>query len=312
MLVLHNRHTTAVEARNRVEQVRGVNVSECVRRRLHDDVISRRPAPGHTLQDIIVKPAYSLQGNIRNGLKNSGEQFCSQMSPDSASDLQMEEKECGGKIFSKQLFKKDSISWRFCDGVGTCYGNAHVISDKLKMCTSPFLYTRMNQLVPSATGWMDDTAPLPIAITTQTKSLGYGTSFDGEIIAISESLRNLLCHINKFENAVILSDSKAAILSIQDGAICYKYDYLFLTVARNVSLGQASPLSYAKGCSAYSIDMNNDRESKINSARKAENPHDNVVYVAQDVKTAENRRTQISDVTVVTNVELGSDEHIAG
>ncbi|KAJ4427965.1 hypothetical protein ANN_23978 [Periplaneta americana] len=38
--------------------------------------------------------------------------------------------------------------------------------------------------------------------------------FDGEIIAISESLRNLLCHINKFRNAVILSDSKAAILSI--------------------------------------------------------------------------------------------------
>ncbi|KAJ4427740.1 hypothetical protein ANN_25393 [Periplaneta americana] len=47
------------------------------------------------------------------------------------------------------------------------------------------------------------------------KSLGYGTtSFDGEIVAISESLRNLLCHISKFRNAVILSDSKAAILSI--------------------------------------------------------------------------------------------------
>ncbi|KAJ4452169.1 hypothetical protein ANN_03687 [Periplaneta americana] len=47
------------------------------------------------------------------------------------------------------------------------------------------------------------------------RSLGYGaTSFDGEIIAISESLRNLLCHINKFKNAVTLSDSKAAILSI--------------------------------------------------------------------------------------------------
>ncbi|KAJ4426748.1 hypothetical protein ANN_26547 [Periplaneta americana] len=47
------------------------------------------------------------------------------------------------------------------------------------------------------------------------RSLGYGTtSFDGEIIAISESLRNPLCHINKFKNAVILSDSKAAILSI--------------------------------------------------------------------------------------------------
>ncbi|KAJ4437376.1 hypothetical protein ANN_17519 [Periplaneta americana] len=47
------------------------------------------------------------------------------------------------------------------------------------------------------------------------RSLGYGTtSFDGEIIAINECLRNLLCHINKFKNAVILSDSKAAILSI--------------------------------------------------------------------------------------------------
>ncbi|KAJ4441048.1 hypothetical protein ANN_10898 [Periplaneta americana] len=47
------------------------------------------------------------------------------------------------------------------------------------------------------------------------RSLGYGTtSFDGEIIAISECLRNLLCHISKFKNAVILSDSKAAILSI--------------------------------------------------------------------------------------------------
>ncbi|KAJ4439622.1 hypothetical protein ANN_07750 [Periplaneta americana] len=47
------------------------------------------------------------------------------------------------------------------------------------------------------------------------RSLGYGTtSFDGEIIAINECLRNLLCHINKFRNVVILSDSKAAILSI--------------------------------------------------------------------------------------------------
>ncbi|KAJ4435641.1 hypothetical protein ANN_18257, partial [Periplaneta americana] len=49
----------------------------------------------------------------------------------------------------------------------------------------------------------------------KTKSLAYvTTSFDGEIVAISESLRNLLFHINKFKNAVILSDSKAAILSI--------------------------------------------------------------------------------------------------
>ncbi|KAJ4429863.1 hypothetical protein ANN_22067 [Periplaneta americana] len=47
------------------------------------------------------------------------------------------------------------------------------------------------------------------------RSHGYGTtSFDGDIIAISESLRNLLCHINKFKNAIILSDSKAAVLSI--------------------------------------------------------------------------------------------------
>ncbi|KAJ4442056.1 hypothetical protein ANN_11922 [Periplaneta americana] len=47
------------------------------------------------------------------------------------------------------------------------------------------------------------------------RSLRYRTtSFDGEIVAISKSLRNLLCHINKFKNAVIFSDSKAAILSI--------------------------------------------------------------------------------------------------
>ncbi|KAJ4432136.1 hypothetical protein ANN_20752 [Periplaneta americana] len=52
-------------------------------------------------------------------------------------------------------------------------------------------------------------------ISPSYRSLGYGTiSFDGEIVAISESLRNLLFHINKFKNAVILSDSKAAILSI--------------------------------------------------------------------------------------------------
>ncbi|KAJ4446299.1 hypothetical protein ANN_12994 [Periplaneta americana] len=28
------------------------------------------------------------------------------------------------------------------------------------------------------------------------------------------------------------------------------------------------------------VEMNNDRESKTNSARKVENPHDNAVYVA--------------------------------
>ncbi|KAJ4436441.1 hypothetical protein ANN_19074 [Periplaneta americana] len=45
------RYTTAVEARNRLEQVRGVNVSEwTVRRGMHDaGLISRRPAPGPEL-----------------------------------------------------------------------------------------------------------------------------------------------------------------------------------------------------------------------------------------------------------------------
>ncbi|KAJ4437845.1 hypothetical protein ANN_13783 [Periplaneta americana] len=46
--LLRNSHTTAIEARNRIEEVRGVNVSEwTVRRRLPDaGLISRRPAPG--------------------------------------------------------------------------------------------------------------------------------------------------------------------------------------------------------------------------------------------------------------------------
>ncbi|KAJ4438985.1 hypothetical protein ANN_14939 [Periplaneta americana] len=67
-------------------------------------------------------------------------------------------------------------------------------------------------------GWvsrMSSTVCVTCCLFSLYRSLGYGTtSFDGEIIAISECLRNLLCHINKFRNAVILSDSKAAILSI--------------------------------------------------------------------------------------------------
>ncbi|KAJ4440570.1 hypothetical protein ANN_08715 [Periplaneta americana] len=50
------------------------------------------------LQDNIVKVAYNLQGNIKNGLTNSGEQFCPQNSPNSASDPQMEEEEYGGGL----------------------------------------------------------------------------------------------------------------------------------------------------------------------------------------------------------------------
>ncbi|KAJ4437407.1 hypothetical protein ANN_17551 [Periplaneta americana] len=50
----------------------------------------------------------------RNGLTNSGEQFCPQMSPDSASDPQMED---WRKVFFIQRFIKDSISGRFSDGV---------------------------------------------------------------------------------------------------------------------------------------------------------------------------------------------------
>ncbi|KAJ4448569.1 hypothetical protein ANN_10587 [Periplaneta americana] len=63
--------------------------------------------------------------------------------------------------------------------------------------------------------WVGHVARMGESRNAYRVSLGYGTtSFDGEIIAISENLRNLLCPINKFKNAVILSDSKAAILSI--------------------------------------------------------------------------------------------------
>jgi len=41
----------------------------------------------------------------------------------------------------------------------------------------------------------------------------HSTAFDGEIEAIRTALRVLNCHYNKFETAVIFSDSKAAILS---------------------------------------------------------------------------------------------------
>ncbi|KAJ4426295.1 hypothetical protein ANN_27108 [Periplaneta americana] len=57
------------------------------------------------LQGNIVKLAYYFKGNIKNGLTNSGEQFCPQMSPDSASDSKMEEKECGG--LEKVLYRID-------------------------------------------------------------------------------------------------------------------------------------------------------------------------------------------------------------
>lgn len=48
LMVMRNRHTTAVEARNRLEQVRGVKVSSwTMRRRLYDDGrISTRCATG--------------------------------------------------------------------------------------------------------------------------------------------------------------------------------------------------------------------------------------------------------------------------
>lgn len=50
-LVLRNRHTTAVEARNELQHVRNVNVSErTVRRRLQESTLySRRPATGPEL-----------------------------------------------------------------------------------------------------------------------------------------------------------------------------------------------------------------------------------------------------------------------
>ena len=47
------------------------------------------------------------------------------------------------------------------------------------------------------------------------KPLGFGTTnFDGELEAILSSLYNLLYRIDKFQRAVILSDSQAAILAI--------------------------------------------------------------------------------------------------
>lgn len=47
------------------------------------------------------------------------------------------------------------------------------------------------------------------------KPLGFGTTnFDGEVEAIYTSLQNLLYRITKFQQAVILSDSRAAILAI--------------------------------------------------------------------------------------------------
>ena len=41
----------------------------------------------------------------------------------------------------------------------------------------------------------------------------HSTAFDGEIEALLTALRLLNLHLNKFERAVIFSDSKAAILS---------------------------------------------------------------------------------------------------
>ncbi|KAJ4439461.1 hypothetical protein ANN_07585 [Periplaneta americana] len=71
---------------------------ERVTRLWHDDAQTRKEdlPLAQNLQDNIVKLAYNFQGNVRNGLTNSGEQFSPHMSPDSASDPQMEEKECGG------------------------------------------------------------------------------------------------------------------------------------------------------------------------------------------------------------------------
>ena len=44
--------------------------------------------------------------------------------------------------------------------------------------------------------------------------VGVGSSFDGEIAAIGVALSQLLCHLDKFTRAVVLSDSKAALLAI--------------------------------------------------------------------------------------------------
>ncbi|KAJ4435995.1 hypothetical protein ANN_18619 [Periplaneta americana] len=98
-----------------------------------------------------------------------------------------------------------SVSWE-TGGEKTFWGDQDVLSTKL----ASFIHQRILDLQRTRCS-----AGVTCCLFSLYRSLGYGTtSFDGEIIAISESLRNLLCHINKFKNAVILSDSKAAILSI--------------------------------------------------------------------------------------------------
>ncbi|KAJ4448808.1 hypothetical protein ANN_00199 [Periplaneta americana] len=102
-----------------------------------------------------------------------------------------------------------------CDICGKGFGNPHFF--RLHNLThsdgKPFKCPLLNALSYAAkvAHYFCDVKDQNQQLSSLYRSLGYGTtSFDGEIIAISECLRNLLCHINKFRNA----DSKAAILSI--------------------------------------------------------------------------------------------------
>ncbi|KAJ4432829.1 hypothetical protein ANN_21468 [Periplaneta americana] len=94
-------------------------VSRTVQRYKELGSYSRRPRYedlplAQNLKDNIVKLAYNFQGNIRNGLTNCGEQFCPQMSPDSASDPQMEEKEYRGGL-EKEVFPNHKANIRSGD-----------------------------------------------------------------------------------------------------------------------------------------------------------------------------------------------------
>ncbi|XP_069694773.1 sensory neuron membrane protein 1-like [Periplaneta americana] len=112
--VLRNRHTTAVEARNRLQHVRDVNVSErAVRRRLGEQNLqSRRPATGpdltrehraDRLQFARQHPQWTVQQ--WSSVLFSDESRFSLKSPD-------------GTERGMHIVCKDAIRWRFRDGVG--------------------------------------------------------------------------------------------------------------------------------------------------------------------------------------------------
>ncbi|KAJ4436603.1 hypothetical protein ANN_16636, partial [Periplaneta americana] len=120
---------------------------------------------------------------------------------------------CSEKVSSRKLLELWPIGQKFIPKYQ--HHNDTAIQLKL-LCGTSWLskmqFTQNGSLISREQG---ASAGVTCCLFSLYRSLGYGTtSFDGKIVAISERLRNLLCHINKFKNAVILSDSKAAILSI--------------------------------------------------------------------------------------------------